>query len=205
MAGHQKTHPEGEHQTTLIARELNRVAVDTHGGRVHIEWDQSAAVTPYGQLAFFIEFLKTTSLFDDWVTTCPLKLTSPNASKVRDILGTVLLSVLSGHTRYSHITTVRSDQVNAPLLGMSKIVAYSQDVGHLLLSCWTVTIFHIYLKFRFYQVSNMSQGFTLSHRLTIYLNNISIVSDAITNCISNGIVTNKMVPFIYGQLCGNYC
>ena len=123
MAGHQKTHPEGEHQTTLIARELNRVAVDTHGGRVHIEWDQSAAVTPYGQLAFFIEFLKTTSLFDDWVTTCPLKLTSPNASKVRDILGTVLLSVLSGHTRYSHITTVRSDQVNAPLLGMSKIVS----------------------------------------------------------------------------------
>jgi hypothetical protein len=32
-----------------------------------------------GQLSFFIEFLKRTELFDDWVEKCPLQLTSPNA------------------------------------------------------------------------------------------------------------------------------
>jgi len=31
---------------------------DTYGGRVHVEWDPTAAVTPPGQLPFFAEFLK---------------------------------------------------------------------------------------------------------------------------------------------------
>jgi hypothetical protein len=42
-------------------------------------------------------------LFDAWVADCPLSLTSANAPKKRDLLGTVLLSVLAGHRRYAHI------------------------------------------------------------------------------------------------------
>src|SRR5258708_16254369 len=116
-------HPQGENLACQIDHVMNRVAVDTYGGRVHIDWDHETPVTPLGQLAFFIEFLKRTELFDHWIATCPLKLISPNAPQQRDILGTILLSVLSGHTRYSHITTVRTDKVNAPLLGMKKIVS----------------------------------------------------------------------------------
>jgi Transposase DDE domain group 1 len=118
-----RVHPKGENPKQAITKEISRIPVDTHGGRVYIDWDHDTPVTPLGQLSFFIEFLKCTELFDHWVSTCPLKLISPNAPKVRDILGTILLSVLSGHTRYSHITTVRTDKVNAPLLGMSKIVS----------------------------------------------------------------------------------
>src|SRR5271166_3399930 len=116
-------HPEGENPKHPIAQAIDKVAVDTYGGRVYIDWDHDTPVTPLGQLSFFIEFLKRTELFDHWVATCPLQLSSPNAPKCRDILGTILLSVLSGHTRYSHITTVRTDKVNAPLLGMDKIVS----------------------------------------------------------------------------------
>jgi hypothetical protein len=35
----------------------------TFGGRVHVRWDNDAAVTPFGQLAFFIEFLKTSGVY----------------------------------------------------------------------------------------------------------------------------------------------
>jgi hypothetical protein len=118
-----KIHPTGEKSSPLMGQEKRKIPVDTYGGRVYIEWDHDTPVTPLGQLSFFIEFLKRTELFDKWVETCPLKLTSPNAPPTRDILGTILLSVLSGHTRYSHITTVRTDKVNAPLLGMNKIVS----------------------------------------------------------------------------------
>ena len=76
-----------------------------------------------GQLAFFIEYLKQGGLFDGWVAGCPLHLTSPNAPAKRDVLGTVLLSVLAGHWRYAHITALRADAVNAPLLGMKKVVS----------------------------------------------------------------------------------
>src|SRR3954470_6358305 len=95
---------------------------DTLAGRVHVEWDASASVTPFGQLPFFIDYLKQAGLFDAWVADCPLSLTSPNAPTRRDLLGTVLLSVLAGHRRYAHITTLRCDAVTLPLLGMRKVL-----------------------------------------------------------------------------------
>src|SRR5262249_28843969 len=96
-------HPEGALETEGFSEELNEWTVDTYGGKVHVEWDPQASVTPLGQLPFFIEFLKHGNLFDRWEQTCPLQLTSPNAPAKRDILGTLLLSILSGHTRYTHI------------------------------------------------------------------------------------------------------
>jgi hypothetical protein len=84
-----------------------------------------APVTPFGQLPFFIEYLKQGGLFDGWVADCPLSLTSPNAPRQRDLLGTVLLSVLAGHRRYAHITALRCDRVNPPLLGMRKVLSES--------------------------------------------------------------------------------
>lgn len=119
-------HPEGECVKTKEVTENNRFPVDTYAGRLHVEWDPQAAVTPLGQLPFFIEFLKTSKLFDELVESCPLQFTSNNASKVRDILGSMMLSVLSGHTRYSHVNALRGESINAELLGMEKIV--SEDV-----------------------------------------------------------------------------
>jgi hypothetical protein len=72
-----------------------------------VEWDATAPVTPFGQLPFFIEYLKQGGLFDGWVADCPLSLSSPNAPRKRDLLGTVLLSVLAGHRCYAHITALR--------------------------------------------------------------------------------------------------
>lgn len=120
-------HPKGEskknNSSSHYIGENQSLAVDTFGGKIHIEWDPHAAVTPLGQLAFFIEFLKLGNLFDSWVEDCPLKFISPNAPTKREILGTILLSVLSGHTRYAHITGLRGDQVNARLLGIEKFVS----------------------------------------------------------------------------------
>jgi hypothetical protein len=117
-------HPAGEQP--LIEYGTGRsVIADTFAGRVHMEWEagEGAAVTPLGQLPFFIEFLKQGGLFDGWVAGCPLSLVSPNAPAKRDILGTILLSVLAGHRRYAHITALRCDPVNPPLLGMKKVVS----------------------------------------------------------------------------------
>jgi hypothetical protein len=109
-------------QDLLVSKDSSRVPVDTFAGRIHVEWDPDAAVTPMGQLPFFIEFLKVSGLYDAFVADCPLRYTSPNAPEVRDVLGTLLLSILSGHKRYAHITNIRSDRVNPELLGMSSVV-----------------------------------------------------------------------------------
>src|SRR5246127_3669397 len=113
----------GGEQPAVELAEDEPVAADAFAGRVHLEWEPAASVTTMGQLAFFIEYLKQGGLFEGWVAGCPLHLTSPNAPAKRDVLGTVLLSVLAGHWRYAHITALRGDGVNAPLLGMKKVVS----------------------------------------------------------------------------------
>ena len=74
-------------------------------------------------MVFFIEFLKISGLFENWVKDCPLQYTSPNAPQKRDVLGTILLSVLAGHWRYAHISALRGDGVNPELLGMTKVAS----------------------------------------------------------------------------------
>jgi hypothetical protein len=95
--------------------------LDTWAGPIRVEWDTRAPLTPYGQLPFFIEYLKAANLFDALVADCPLNYTSPNAPEKRDVLGTTMLSVLAGHKRYAHIAALRNDGVLPKLLGMKKI------------------------------------------------------------------------------------
>lgn len=117
------SHPAGELPSVERDVAAASVVVDTYAGPIHVEWNGDAAVTPLGHLAFFAEYLKVSGRFDALVADCPLVYASPNAPKVRDVLGTTLLSILAGHWRYAHITALRGDTVNPALLGMSKVVS----------------------------------------------------------------------------------
>ena len=99
------------------------VAIDSWAGQIKVEWDPGAPLTPLGQAAFFIEFLKVAGLFDALVADCPLARTSPNAPSNRDVVGTIVLSVLAGHKRYAHVTTLRADGVLPELLGTTRILS----------------------------------------------------------------------------------
>src|SRR5271157_3066901 len=122
-----EAHPQGEVE---IARNQPAEAVsslDTFAGKVHVKWAPEATVSSLGLMPFFIEFLKTSGLFDQWVEDCPLHYSSGNAPAKRDVLGTlvlsVVLSVLAGHWRYAHINALRADGINPELLGMSGVAS----------------------------------------------------------------------------------
>ena len=110
-------HPAGEQPPIEQDAALAPATLDTWAGPVRVEWDPTAPLTPYGQLPFFIEYLKVAGLFDVLVADCPLAYTSPNAPEKRDVLGTTMFSVLAGHKRYAHITALRGDGVLPELLG----------------------------------------------------------------------------------------
>jgi hypothetical protein len=78
--------------------------------------------TAMGQLAFFAEFLQASGLFENWLQSCPLRYTSPNAPAVQDVLGSWMLGILDGHSRYAHIGALRGDGVAPEILGMNKII-----------------------------------------------------------------------------------
>lgn len=116
-------HPEGEANLALSEPEKKVMEVETYDGKVHVEWDPDATVTPLGQLPFFIQFLKVGHRFKPWVDDCPLTYQSNNAPDKVDVLGSLFLSVLSGHKRYARIATLTADNVNPALLGMNKVVS----------------------------------------------------------------------------------
>ena len=114
-------HPAGEHVPVVTAAWPGANTLDTFAGTVKVAWDRSSPLTPFGQAVYFIEFLKVSGVFDALIQDCPLHYTSPNAPKARDVLGTAMLSILSGHTRYAHIAALRGDGVVPELLGMKRI------------------------------------------------------------------------------------
>jgi hypothetical protein len=118
-----RLHPKGDQSPVEDKGLPPGVGLDSFAGPVHVEWDSETAFTPLGQLPFFIDFVKTAGLFDALVADCPLHYTSPNAPRKRDVLGTMMLSMLPGHKRYAHIAALRSDGVLPELLDMKKIVS----------------------------------------------------------------------------------
>jgi hypothetical protein len=118
-----EAHPSGESPLAVNQAGEGVGSVDTFAGKVHVKWAPEAAVSSFGLLPYFIEFLKTSGRFDEWVEDCPLHYSSGNAPKKRDVLGTLVLSVLAGHWRYAHINAIRADGINPGLLGMTKVAS----------------------------------------------------------------------------------
>jgi Transposase DDE domain group 1 len=121
--GIEQAHPKGERKSGGVEGPETSGSLDTFAGKVQVKWVPEAAVSSLGLMPYFIEFLKSSGVFDAWTADCPLDYTSPNAPQKRDVLGTILLSVLSGHWRYAHISAIRGDGVNPDLLGMKKVAS----------------------------------------------------------------------------------
>src|SRR6266853_6713320 len=115
--------PEGEVEIAGNQPAETVTSLDTFAGKIHVKFAPEASVSSLGLMVFFIEFLKTGGLFDKFVEDCPLSYTSANAPEKRDVLGTLLLSVLAGHWRYAHINAIRGDGINPELLGMTRVAS----------------------------------------------------------------------------------
>ena len=63
---------------------------------MQIRWASDEEVTPLGRLPFLIAFLNQSGLFDAFVQYAPMSFASNNRPRVCDVLGTPLLTPLSG-------------------------------------------------------------------------------------------------------------
>ena len=119
----QRVHPQGEAEQQQGGEDQPAATGETFGGKVGLRWDEEAAVTAFGQWPYFVEFLKTAGLFEAWGKDCPLTYSSPHAPDKREVLATLLLSVLAGQRRYAHIDALRADTLAPTLLGVGKLVS----------------------------------------------------------------------------------
>ena len=99
------------------------IDLPTFGGRMSVRWDPTARVTSVAGLAHFSTFLANTGLFDRLAEDAPFDYKSNNACAKRDILGTAVLAILLGKTRYVHINELRHDTAARELLALDEIVS----------------------------------------------------------------------------------
>lgn len=113
----------GEPSATSTVGQIDTVPIQLPGGVFRVRLDPDVQVSQLGGIVPFGQFLETSGVFTAWVHACPLYRTSPNASSTRDVLGTMLIAVASGQSRYAHITGVRGDQVMPEVLGIHHLVS----------------------------------------------------------------------------------
>jgi hypothetical protein len=116
-------HPLGEANQPAANGQSDTFPILTPGGTFQVRYDAEAEVSHLGGVVPFSQFLKTSGLFDAWVADTPLKSRSNRALAARDVLGTVVLSALSGHYRFAHITAIRGDLVTPKVLGMQEVAS----------------------------------------------------------------------------------
>ena len=74
---------------------------------LNVEWSEDRGrLSRMGGLTYFAQFLQSTGMFEELVAHCPLSYDSNNAPSKRDVLGTILLSALQGHTRYADMASL---------------------------------------------------------------------------------------------------
>jgi len=93
------------------------------GKQFKVEWDSEAKVTPMGSLVYFAQYLQSGGLMSGLCKNTPLNYTSNNAPEERDIMGTVVLSIINGQSRYAHINSLRGDSVGAEILAVSRVMS----------------------------------------------------------------------------------
>ena len=71
------------------------------GGSVRTRWDEDSRTTRLGGVAYFAEYLRESGFLDAILRQSPLRYTSHNAPEPADVMGTLLLAVLDGISRYA--------------------------------------------------------------------------------------------------------
>jgi hypothetical protein len=89
------------------------------GGKIKL-CDTLRAVTPFGGLSVFIEFLDRIGLVRELSARLPYEAKSPNHYEPGQILVAFMLSVIAGARRFAHANQLRADRALHALLGMKR-------------------------------------------------------------------------------------
>jgi hypothetical protein len=89
------------------------------GKKVELRQTQRA-VTPYGGLVVFFEFLRQVGYREAVSQHLPFRLTSPNAIDPVETFTAFLLSVVAGARRFAHTSLLRADVALHALLGIAR-------------------------------------------------------------------------------------
>ena len=97
--------------------------INTLGGDYALKWDDETPMSVNAHTVLLSQFAKAGGFFDRLVDTCPMMLTSNNAPEVRDLIATVMVSMVNGATRFRHFDRIHGDSATAELFGVRRFMS----------------------------------------------------------------------------------
>ena len=97
--------------------------IETPGGGYALKWDDETQMGVNAHAALLSQFAKAGGFLDRLVETCPMRLMSNNAPEVRDLIATVMVSMVNGATRFRHFDRLRGDTATAELFGVGRFMS----------------------------------------------------------------------------------
>ena len=94
--------------------------IDALGGEFDCRWNDTTPLSTSAHNALMSAFLRAGGIFDRLVSSCPPRLTSPNAPSNRETLGTAIVGMLNGASRYRHFDALGGDAVTAEVFGLRR-------------------------------------------------------------------------------------
>ena len=119
-----RTNDMGKHSTEQAAGARR---IETLGGGYALKWDDETQMSVNAHAALLSQFAKAGGFLDRLVETCPMRLTSNNAPEVRDLIATVMVSMVNGATRFRHFDRLRGDTATAELRMALAVVVHPGD------------------------------------------------------------------------------
>ena len=99
---------------------MHRKTTSLWGEKKVVLRQTARAVTPFGGLSVFIEFLSKIGFREQVGRDLPVHLKSPNAIDPGETLTAFLISVVAGARRFAHTALVRADRALHALLGLKR-------------------------------------------------------------------------------------
>ena len=97
--------------------------ISTLGGEYGLRFDSETQMSVNAHAALLSQFARAGGFLDHLVETCPMRLSSNNAPEVRDLVATVIVSMVNGATRFRHIDRLHGDSATAELFGVGRFMS----------------------------------------------------------------------------------
>ncbi len=97
--------------------------ISTLGGEYGLRFDSETQMSVNAHAALLSQFARAGGFLDHLVETCPMRLRSNNAPEVRDLVATVIVSMVNGATRFRHIDRLHGDSATAELFGVGRFMS----------------------------------------------------------------------------------
>ena len=93
------------------------------GGDFDLKWNDSVTLSTSAHNALLSAFFAVGGAFDRLVSSCPLALKSNNAPTNRETIGTAIIGMINGASRYRHFDSLASDSVTAEVFGFDRLMS----------------------------------------------------------------------------------